>query len=69
MAAYLIPVAEAARLARIPARTIYDWARQGKVAGRKVGRRQLLHVDYAQVCDLLQRRGPGGRLIRLPQLT
>lgn len=52
---YLASVSEAARLAKVPERTIHRWAVDGLVTSVRRGPRGTL-VDLDQVCDLAAKR-------------
>lgn len=66
---YWIPVSEAARLARLPARTLYDWIQRGDLTSVRAGKPERAHVDYERVCCRMEQRGPGKRLLPLRHLT
>lgn len=59
---YLVPVAEAARLARIPKRTLYLWITEQRLTSTDTRPKR---VDWDEVCELVALRGATARLPRL----
>lgn len=63
----MLPVPEAARMAEMSPRTIYDWIAQGKVTGRRV-RKLGIYVDFDHLSARLQQCARGKRLSVLRHL-
>lgn len=58
------PVADAAHFVEVSRRTLARWVHDGRL--RACERRGVTYIDLDELCELLGRRGPGGRLPKWP---
>lgn len=61
------PVSDAAQFAEVSRRTISRWVHDGRLSHQD--RPNGTHVDLDELVELVEHRGPGGRLPKTPRAS